>query len=185
MAVLDDFSSCWLDEESEIPKPKFRNEKALYVEDVKSAISFDPGVLVVCSLRHPLERDRELYFAAFDGFVIQTVQIVSSSMRARLELRRVVVASVSNAFELDPKKISPAVHLIRSLREVLTYWHRPPNFEVHFAYLPELRGERRLSEAGNPGEDTTPVEEAAEFLVRLATSDRHRLSCDYYFGDRV
>lgn len=183
--VLDDLSSCWLDEEADVPTPKFKNASAVYLNDVNAAISADPEVVVVCSLRHPLERDRELYFTAFDGFVLQTVRIVSDSMRARSKLRRVVVTSTMNAFTIDRKKVTPNVHLIRSLRELLTYWHRPPNFEMYFAHLPELRGDRRLPEVGDPGEDAVPVEDAADFVVKLAASAKHRLTVDYYFGDRI
>lgn len=185
VAVLDDLSSCWLDEDTEVPIPKFRNENALYVEDVNSAISFDPEVFIVCSLRHPLERDRELYFAAFDGFLAQTVRIVSSSMRARSKMKRVVVASLSDAFELNPRKKVPAAHLIKALREILTYWHRPPDFETYFAHFPELRGDRRLPGVGDPGEDSISVEEAAEFLVKLAVTKKHAFNYDYHFEYRT
>jgi len=175
VTVVDDYSSCWMDEEN-LVNGKFENPAADYVAEHDSVIA-GAEALVVCSMRYPLERDRCAYFQAFDGYVRTPMRMIGRSMvLSKNVLKRVVVAStIRMRVQRSVHRADPDVHLAWSLRNALLYWHRPPSFCTYFVHLPELSGERRLPEAGDPGEGALPVEVAAAKMMELATGRCRKL----------
>jgi len=178
--VLDDLSTCWLDEETaEFPRFARLEVKSYRWDPVKHG---PPDSLVVLSMRHPLEPERSLYRTAFEGYVVQTVRLVMDLLDVRA-LKRVVVASTEDVLE-DAPRGRPDVFLARCLHQALVYWHRPPALGIYFVHLPELEGERRLPDAPIPeGARTAPVEEGAKLIAALATDAKHRKSSDVFLNE--
>lgn len=166
--VVDDLSSCWLDVGG--TKPMFANPGAVYHRTIGCPGQFD--VLVNLALRHPVERERAVYQAAFEGFVVQGFRVATNPAYG---FHRVVIAGTAETHHRSH------VYLTDSLQRALAYWHRPPLFGVYVVHLPELVGARRLPEAElAAGVRQCPVEVGVQVLKDWAVGKRNQKSMDVY-----
>jgi hypothetical protein len=180
--VHDDLSTAELEEDGE--EARWRNPGATY-----SWTSFPEGNLrdveavAYLALRHPLERERACWGTAFQGYVVGGVRLLLELLNLRAPLKRFSLAGPLLQATVTPERIGmlrvhPEAALVRGLRDLLAYWHRPPALGVYCAWFPELTGERRVTEVP-AGVGTFPVERAASILADLTDGRApHRLGQD-------
>jgi len=187
--VLDNLSSCQLAESKQIfgNIPKFYNAKADHLSSAEQAISSDPDAIVVCSMQHPLPTDHGAYLNAIDGYLMRPLNIIINLLRVGSNLRRVAIASKLGMLPTCTRRpfSDPETLLCQSLHQALRYWHNPPELELSFVHMPELKGERRSLEAGDPGDSALPVEIAAEALAYVATAGDCRIHYEDVWVDNM
>lgn len=163
--VQDDLSTAELDEEGE--GARHRNAGATYSH---MGVPFPEGNLrdveavLHLALRHPLERERAVWGVAFQGYVVNGVRLLLELLNYRAPLKRFVLAGPLAVGEVTSHGFHPEAALVRALRDLLEYWHRPPLLGVTCFWFPELTGERRATEVP-PGAGTLPVERAVSILA--------------------
>lgn len=184
--VVDDLSSCWLDEET-ARDPRFRNpgvavyglnESTVQVNwNLAEFAPTDINGVVHLSKRHPLERDKSLYPPAWDGFVTGGMRLLYTLFNYRAPLTRFVAAGVVDVND-ERGKLKANAGMETALAALLRYHHMPPALGAYFVRFPELSGERRLPEAG---EGKAPVNWAAGILADLADGTaKHQRGSELY-----
>jgi len=181
--VVDDHSTCWLDEGEE---PKFRNPQhsVTYVRADVNHAHFqverfgEVEAVIHLACRHPVERERALYRVAWSGYVNGGVDLLLNLVNAGAPVKRFVTLGTTSEPSSFTTRAKVQIHEVmdHALRIALDYWHRPPNLGVYHLLAPELVGVRRLPEAEVPVDaETAPVEGAAKKLVDLADgTERHK-----------
>jgi len=133
--VVDNLSSCWLDE---IGNPRFFNKKAKYVEEP----SLDTEIFVHLGCKYPIERDLVSWKQSFDGYVVGGMQNFLKLLPYK-QLKKFIVGSTLSVYNA-PKTQGTFGSLAACLRQALKYWHRPPLVSVEMIHMPEVFGPRRL-----------------------------------------
>lgn len=165
--VRDDFSTCDLSDEGD--SPLHANPKAQY--NVHSY--YPPEAIVHLALRHPLERERAVWRAAFEGFIVDGVRLLLDALDGRC-LKRFVFCGPGRGAE------GAEAVMVHALSGLLSYWHRPPALGVYCLWTPELTGERRAIPV-EAGELTSTVGVAARRLANLADgTEKHTRSSDVF-----
>ena len=145
--------------------PRYRNSGAVYFlpdSVLQNRELAEVEGFVHLALRHPLERERALYFAAYHGYVRRGAETVFELLNIRAPLKRVVLGGLDPfAYHRRRNRDLPALALQEALSNVLEYWHRPPALSVHLLKLPELTGERRPVPYPPNVRIAAPVEAAA------------------------
>lgn len=139
--IVDDLSSCWLEEDGETPR--FVPPGVRVIRRAWSGID-EVEAVVHCGCRHPIERERALVRKSWSEFVVEFVGELYASMDFR-QCRRFVVASTLDVYRAEGRRTALG-GLVGALRQHLRYWHRPPAMGIHFVHLPELVGPRQLPE---------------------------------------
>lgn len=175
--VEDDLSTAELAEDGETAR--WRNPGATYAHPFTGAwpVPVDKRVeaVVHLALRHPVERERAVWRAALQGYVVNGARLLMELLDERAPLKRFVLCGPGRAERRDPER-----GLVDALHALLTYWHRPPDLGVYCAWAPELTGARRATEIPD-GELTSTVEAAAALLADLADGTaKHRREPDVY-----
>lgn len=183
VTVVEDFSSCLLDESGEAAR--FVPEGVEVIRRSWSGIEADAVIHLGC--RYPLERDRSVIRKSWQEFVVDFV----AEMHVALDLRtckRFVIGSSLAVYDVGGRR-DPFGALVGALRQYVRYWHRPPAAAVTFAHLPDLVGPRqlpcvspvldgRLEDFDPPFSMLGDVRDAAEVLVELALG-KTRKRVDY------
>lgn len=141
VTVVDDLSTCDLRTE-----PDWAGHDRVVVDECSVGHGLhrrDCDAVVHLARRHPVERELEVFFQSFEGYVSNFMGFVRDRLKFG-SLRRIVVASGLDAVVGASTVRNPMTTLSRSLREVVGYWHRPPQVSVQMVYLPELVGPGRL-----------------------------------------
>jgi nucleoside-diphosphate-sugar epimerase len=165
--VHDDFSTCELTDEGD--SSLHCNPQAQY--NVWSGGA--PEAIVHLALRHPLERERAVWKAAFEGFVVEGVRFLMDALNTR-SIKRFVFCGPGRGAE------GAEASMVHALSGLLSYWHRPPALGVYCLWTPELTGERRTTPI-EEGELTSTVGAAARRLANLADgTEKHTRSSDVF-----
>jgi len=179
--VRDDLSTAELEEDGKTPR--WFRKGAAYVDCATSYMKKDLNILeavVHLALRHPLERERACWVAAFDGYVAGGVRLLMDLLNAGAPLKRFVFAGPVN---VQGVKKSAEFSMVNGLVDLLGYWHRPPMLAVHCLRLPELSGERRAVPMPD-GVTGQRVETAAMILANLADgTSPHHSHVEVHYGD--
>lgn len=179
--VEDDHSTAELAEDGETAR--WRNPGATYSF---GASRFPEGNLreveavLHLALRHPLERERAVWGAAFEGYVVNGVRLLMELLNYRAPLKRFVLAGPLALGEVTAHGVHPEAAIVGALRDLLAYWHRPPILGVTCFWFPELTGERRATEVP-AGAGTLPVERAVSVLADVldgSTAPRVKLDVE-------
>jgi len=177
--VHDNLSTAELTEADE---PRWMNPGATF-DWIASPTIRDVEAVAHLALRHPLERERAVWEIAFQGYVTGGVSLLLELLNARAPLKRFTLAgpllqAVVSEERISALRVHPEAALVRGLRDLLAYWHRPPALGIYCAWFPELLGERRMTEVPE-GVGTLPVERAASILADVTDGRMpHRLGQD-------
>lgn len=183
--VIDDMSTCWLDEDS-ASKPRFVNsevktyayQNVLQVNDYGSnGLSYDYDGIIHLAKRHPIEREKSVFENSWEGYVSGGVRLLMNFLKYRSPLKRFVTAASLNKFN-QRKRLLPNAVMEKAFLQVLKYHHLPPYLGTYMIYFPELIGERRLPDSViQSGLNTETVEWAAGVLCDYADGTlKHRKS---------
>ena len=187
VVVVDNLSTCWLDEDGEAPL--FVNDGAAYLLnqdvvripfDLANETAVDFNAVVHLARRHPLEPERRLFQLAWEGYVSSAVRLLMMLLDYRAPMDRFVVpAHVAVGDERG--RTHPHAALDAAMAAFLSYWHRPSNLGAYLVRFPLLRGERRTPEAGGPDFGEAPVKWAACSLADLADGTvKHQKASELY-----
>ncbi len=184
--VIDDMSTCWLDDETGT-KPKFNNPKAHYlyhnvqmINQYKDSLDEIDSIIHLAK-RHPIERDKSLFENTWEGFVAGGLRLLYLHIKLRSKLKRFI--TVGNVNKLNErKKMLPSSVMEKAFSEVLKYNHLPPYLGCYTLYFPELVGERRLTESIiQPNIEIDHVFIAAKIISDLADStSKHNKESELY-----
>jgi len=169
--VKDDLSTAELEDDGRTPR--YLNQRAFYyLEDSAPPLTEGIEGFVHLALRHPLERERALYQAAWHGYVRQGVETVFGLLNLRAPLSRVVIGGFDE--EIRKRRELPEQHLQYALGSALEYWHRPGSLSIHLLALPELYGERRATAYAEGATNFAPVGAAVDAVSRILTGKPRR-----------
>lgn len=138
--VVDDLSSCWLDDSGEKPRFLPDDPKVKMVDEWGGYEDLDAVINVGC--RYPLERDRSVITKSWNDMTA-FIRTVSTAMDCT-SCKRFVIGSTLGVFENSGVKKDPYISIIKAAHQYLSYWHRPPISSISFVHLPELVGPRQL-----------------------------------------
>lgn len=172
--VVDDMSSCWLDEETAM-KPRFNNpgvhkyayQNVLQINDFqRNGLTIDYDSIVHLAKTHPMKRDKSLFENSWEGYVSGGVRLLLNFFKYKSPLKRFI--TIGNINEQDERgRMLPHVAIENAFQGFLDYHHLPPLFGAYMICFPELQGDRRLPEAFIR-ECTKPVEWAAKIIADFA-----------------
>lgn len=97
--------------------------------------------IIHLACRYPLERDAATWTEAYHGYVGDLFEFLKTRMRST---RRVVVGSTLDVWAPSNHRGSFGT-VAASMRDLLTYWHRPPAPSFVMVHMPELFGRGRLA----------------------------------------
>jgi hypothetical protein len=184
--VIDNMSTCWLDEES-ATKPRFINgevktyafQNILQVNDYAlNGLSHDYDGIIHLAKRHPVERDKSVFENTWEGYVSGGVRLLLNFLKYKSPLKRFITAASLNKLN-ERNRILPNAVMEKAFLQVLRYHHLPPYLGAYMIYFPELVGERRTPESiVQAGINTESVEWAARVLCDYVDCTlKHKKSC--------
>jgi hypothetical protein len=173
VTVVDNLSTAELLDDGETPRYLRPAVKFRFSMPDERELS-DVEAIVHLALRYPMERERMVWYSAFEGYVRDGVRLFVESMLARGPLKRFVICGPGRGC------VGADAQIVSALRTLLGYWHRPPVLGVYCLWTPELTGARRTTQI-REGELTASVEGAANVLANLADGRaKHRRDSDVY-----
>jgi len=179
VTVVDNLSSCWMEESGGNPTPRFQRDEAEYnffcMEEGRWTLLegvAEAEAVIHLSKRHPLEPERPLVTSAWNGYVSGGISLLNFLLDIRAPLKRFAAVGTAEAFDARGRP-APFFPVERALSSWLEHWHRPPALGAYMVNFQELTGERRLPEAGEVGPGySAPVTWAARELADLADGTR-------------
>jgi len=182
VSVCDNLSTSLLKEDG---APEFLPERVDQFVDGLDRAPLDVDAVLHLGCRYPVERERAVWFSAYEGFVAEFMKWLGRAFVIK-RLRRIVVGSTLAVYNA-PESQGGFGSIAASLRQALHYWHRPPILDVVYAHLPEVHGPRRSGGLPDqvPFAQTAPVCAVADLIADQCMSDKHRKVVDLVVGGEL